>query len=314
MIVETLVHPHTIERDNLPEAVAAIGFFDGVHKGHQAVIAQAIDKAKESGKESVVVTFDPHPSVVLQKNNNPVKYITPINAKVRRLEELGVDRVYVVHFDKELAKLSPQEFIEQFIIGLHITHLVAGFDFTFGHKGAGNMKNIHEMIDNHLEVTTVTRLDYQDEKVSSTRIREQMKQGNMEEIETLLGRPYSLMGEVIHGDKRGRTIGFPTANVKVEEDYIIPKIGVYAVEIEIGNKKYFGMANIGYNPTFTDDRENKKIEVHIFDFNDDIYGETIVVDWKKYIRTEEKFSGVDELIKKMREDEVISRDFFRINK
>lgn len=311
--VQSLVYPHNLKKDNLPETVAAIGFFDGVHKGHQTVIQEAINIASESERESAVITFDPHPSVVLQKNNNQVRYITPIDDKIKQLEALGVDRVYVVRFDSQLAKLTPEEFIDEFVITLHITHLVAGFDFTFGHKGAGNMDNIQELVGNNLEVTTISRLDYQDEKISSTRIRNKLKQGNMKEVELLLGRPYSLVGEVIHGDKRGRTIGYPTANLKIENAFLLPRIGVYAVEVKIGDKQYYGMASIGYNPTFTDDRVNTKLEVHIFDFDENIYGEKIKVYWKKYIRDEEKFSGIDELVEKLKEDEEQSRKFFSIN-
>ncbi|QGH34580.1 bifunctional riboflavin kinase/FAD synthetase [Gracilibacillus salitolerans] len=313
MEVQSLVYPHDLKKDNLPDTVAAIGFFDGVHNGHQAVIQQAINIASQTGKESAVITFDPHPSVVLQKNKDQVRYITPIEEKIKRIESLGVDRLYIIRFDQALAKLTPKEFIDHFIVTLHISHLVAGFDFTFGHKGSGNMENIHEFIDNDLEVITINQLDYREEKISSTRIRNELKQGNMKTAEILLGRPYSLTGEVIHGDKRGRTIGYPTANLKIEDYYFLPRIGVYAVEVRVGEKQYYGMANLGYNPTFTDDRENTKLEVHIFDFDENIYGEKIDVYWKKYIRDEEKFSGIDELVEKLKDDEEQSREFFAIN-
>lgn len=311
--VQSLVYPHDLKRENLPDTVAAIGFFDGVHKGHQAVIQQAMNIANQSKKESAVITFDPHPSVVLQKPKEQVRYITPIDDKIKKMEASGVDRVYIIRFDQSLAKLTPKQFIDHFIVNLHISHLVAGFDFTFGHKGSGNMENIHEFTGNELEITTISRLDYQEEKISSTRIRHELKQGNMERAEILLGRPYSLTGEVIHGDKRGRTIGYPTANIKIEDYYFLPRIGVYAVEVEVGDKHYYGMANLGYNPTFTDDRENTKLEVHIFDFDENIYGEQIVVYWKKFIRDEEKFSGIDELVEKLKDDEDQSREFFAIN-
>ncbi|SFM31456.1 riboflavin kinase / FMN adenylyltransferase [Gracilibacillus orientalis] len=313
MKVQSLVYPHDFEKDNLPDTVAAIGFFDGVHKGHRAVIQQAINIASQTKKESAVITFDPHPSVVLQKKKDSVRYITPIEDKIKKIEALGVERLYIIRFDQSLAKLTPIEFINHFIVTLHITHLVAGFDFTFGHKGSGNMDNIHEFIGNELEITTIGRLDYQEDKISSTRIRNELEQGNMKTAEILLGRPYSLTGEVIHGDKRGRTIGYPTANLLIEDYYFLPRIGVYAVEVEVGDKQFYGMANLGYNPTFTDDRENTKLEVHIFDFDENIYGEKIVVYWKKYIRDEEKFSGIDELVDKLKEDEEQTRDFFTIN-
>ncbi|SHN16739.1 bifunctional riboflavin kinase/FAD synthetase [Gracilibacillus kekensis] len=313
MEVHSLVYPHQITKEKQQNTVAAIGFFDGVHLGHQAVIQQAIRIAKQSDRKAAVITFDPHPSVVLQNKQDTVRYITPIEEKIKHVESLGVDYLYIIRFDKKLAMLSPQAFIEHFIEEINITHIVAGFDFTFGHKGSGNMDNIHNLINDETEVTTVGRLDLNNKKISSTRIRKVLGQGEMEEAERLLGRPYSIAGEVIHGDKRGRTIGYPTANIKIEDYYFLPRIGVYAVQIMVGNDIYYGMANLGYNPTFSDDRENAKLEVNIFNFDANIYGENVVVYWKKYIRNEEKFSSVDELIDKIREDEVKSREFFSIN-
>ncbi|WP_058307769.1 bifunctional riboflavin kinase/FAD synthetase [Gracilibacillus massiliensis] len=313
MEVHSLVYPHHLTKEKQLNTAAAIGFFDGVHLGHQAVIERAIRIAKKTEKKSAVITFDPHPSVVLQNKQDTVRYITPIEEKIKQIESLGVDYLYIIRFDKQLANLSPKAFIEHFIEAIHITHIVAGFDFTFGHKGSGNMDNIHDLINDETEVTTVGRLDLNNEKISSTRIRKALGQGEIEEAERLLGRPYSLTGEVIHGDKRGRTIGYPTANIKIEDYYYLPRIGVYAVEILVGTSVYYGMANLGYNPTFSDDRENTKLEVHIFNFDENIYGEKVMVYWRKYIRDEEKFSGVEELIDKLTEDEVKSRQFFSIN-
>src|SRR5699024_3819441 len=233
--------------------------------------------------------------------------------KKRKIEALGVDKLYIIHFDHQLSKLSPQAFIDHFIVSLHITHLVAGFDFTFGHKGAGNMNNINCFNDGKLEDTEIDRLDYQLEKISSTRIRKVLQAGNLEETERLLGRPYSMLGEVVHGDKRGRTIGYPTANLKVDEDYLKPKIGVYAVEIKYNEQLYYGMASLGYNPTFIDTRDKIKIEVHIFDFHEEIYDEIIEIKWKKYIRDELKFSNLEGLIDALKEDERKVRQFFSLN-
>lgn len=311
MNIQTLSYPLVLDKNTFPDSVAAIGFFDGVHKGHQAVIQEAKDIAKKTNKDSAVITFDPHPSVVLQ-NKKDVDYITPLQDKIRKIENLEVDHLYIIHFNKELSKLSPQAFIDHFIVSLHITHLVAGFDFTFGHKGKGNMQNIQNYTSDELLVSTVERLDYQSEKISSTRIRSALNDGNVVESERLLGRPYSMMGEVIHGDKRGRTIGYPTANLKVMDEYFKPKIGVYAVEMEFDGKLWYGMASLGYNPTFTDERDNIKIEVHIFDFNQDIYGKIIEIKWKKYIRDELKFANAEELIEELEEDESKVRQFFSI--
>lgn len=313
MNIQTLTYPLALDenKDIFPDSAAAIGFFDGVHTGHQAVIQEAKDIAEQMNKDSAVITFDPHPSAVLQ-NKKDVQYITPLQDKINRIKDLEVDNLYIIHFNKELSTLSPQAFIDHFIISLHITHLVAGFDFTFGHKGKGNMQNIKNYTRGDVQVSTVERLDYKSEKISSTRIRKALSNGDVIESERLLGRPYSMLGEVIHGDKRGRTIGYPTANLNVRDEYVKPKIGVYAVEIECEENHWYGMASLGYNPTFTDDRQDIKIEVHIFDFNQDIYGKVINVKWKKYIRDELKFSNTEELIEELKEDERKVRQFFSI--
>lgn len=309
MDVISLHYPHTLTKQTQPESVAAIGFFDGVHIGHQTVIQKAIKIAKEKKTLASVMFFDPHPSVVLQKDKKDVQYITPLKDKILEMENLGVDRLFIVRFDKALSQLLPGEFIEQFVLRLNIVHVVAGFDFTFGHKGAGNMNNISEFLPNDIEYSVVSKQVKENKKISSTRIRECLRDGNLGEAEQLLGRPYATVGEVIHGDKRGREIGFPTANIKLTDDYILPKLGIYAVEVMVLDQLYRGMASIGYNPTFTDDKL-VRIEVNLFEFNEDIYGETITVYWKKYMRDEVKFTGVEALIEQLKEDEREARNFF----
>ncbi|GAB2563162.1 bifunctional riboflavin kinase/FAD synthetase [Gracilibacillus alcaliphilus] len=311
MEMKPLAYPHQLTKGDLPETVAAIGFFDGVHQGHQQVIQQAKEIADQTNRASAVITFDPHPSVVLQNKQEAVRYITPIEEKIEKIKELDVDILYIIRFDPSLAQLSPAHFLEHFIHTLHITHLVAGYDFTFGHKGAGNMMNIRELAGDELEVTKVDKIEHSEEKISSTRIRKALAEGDVEMVEKLLGRSYSMSGEVIHGDKRGRTIGYPTANIRINENYYLPAIGIYVVEIKVDGQIHYAMASLGYNPTFTEDRENEKLEVHIFDFDDNIYGQNVTIYWKKYLRAEEKFSGVEALIEKLQEDEQRSREFFR---
>lgn len=310
MEIKSLTYPHSLKQESLPDTVAAAGFFDGIHKGHQQVINQAKQIADQSGRASAVLTFDPHPSVVLQQKQETVRYITPIEEKIETIRGLDVDYLYIIRFDHTLSKLSPKHFLEHFVRDLHITHIVAGYDFTFGHKGAGNMQNIQELAGNDLQVTMIDRINDNDEKISSTRIKKALAQGHVGQVEQLLGRPYTMSGEVIHGDKRGRTIGYPTANIRIDENYYLPAIGIYAVEIKVDGHVHYGMASLGYNPTFTNDRENEKLEVHIFDFDDNIYGENVTIYWRKHLRDEEKFTGVDALIAKLKEDERHSRDFF----
>ncbi|MBY7143625.1 bifunctional riboflavin kinase/FAD synthetase [Virgibacillus sp. NKC19-3] len=305
-----LTYPHTLGLDELPRMVSAIGFFDGVHKGHQKVIETAVEEAKQKGMESAVITFHPHPSVVLKKGTQHVKYITPLREKKKILQGLGVDRLFIIEFNKELSSLSPQAFIDHFIIGLNIKHLVAGFDYSYGHKGQGNMGNLHEHTRGMFTYTTVDKVMLNEEKISSTHIRNLLKAGNVQGVHTLLGRPLAFYGTVVKGDHRGREIGYPTANLRINTDALLPKIGVYAVRICHNNEFYDGMASIGTNPTFTADRKDLSVEVHIFDYDNNLYGETLQIEWHKYIRDEEKFDGAATLINQMATDEKNIRAFF----
>jgi|SRR5690625_79455 len=305
-----LTYPHELKKEELPETIAAIGFFDGLHKGHQQVIMEAVNQAQEQQKESAVISFHPHPSVVLNSPKDPVQYITPINEKEELIRTMGVDRLYIITFNKELSLLSPQVFIEQFIHRLHINHLVAGFDFTFGHKGAGNMDNIHSIGNKELSTTVIKPVKHENEKVSSTRIRHQLKEGQVAEVGRLLGRPYETKGIVIEGDKRGHTLGFPTANLQIDEEKLLPKQGVYAVKVLYNGITYDGMANLGVKPTFVTDELKPQVEVYIFDFDKNIYGQELIVHWYQYIRDEKKFSGLDEIIAQLKKDEKTVRNYF----
>lgn len=308
-----LTYPHSLVLEELPDTVSAIGFFDGVHKGHQKVIKTAIDEAKRKSMESAVITFHPHPSVVLKKDTQHVKYITPIHEKKEILQKLQVDRLYIIKFNTALSLLSPQEFIDHFIIGLNIRHLVAGFDYSFGHKGKGNMNNITEYTRDLFSHTVVDKVSLDKEKISSTKIRELLKSGNAEKANILLGRILTIGGIVIKGDQRGRELGYPTANMQVNPDALLPKPGIYAVKVHYKNEVYEGMANIGTNPTFTAERKDLSVEVNIFDYNNDLYGEELIVEWHKYMRVEEKYNGAEALIKQMAEDEKDIRNYFKMN-
>ncbi|WP_186577427.1 riboflavin biosynthesis protein RibF [Aquibacillus kalidii] len=312
MEVIRLTYPHQLCRHQLPNTVAAIGFFDGIHRGHQKVIQTAHSIAKDQGKESAVITFTPHPSVVLRKDKQHASYITPLIEKQRLLEQMGIDRLYVITFNLELSKLSPQVFIDDFIIGLNITSLVAGFDFSYGHMGKGSMNTIEEHSRGKFKTTVVGKVQEDLEKISSTRIRKHLLSGNIEAANDLLGRPLKIRGVVVEGDKRGRTIGYPTANIQPADNYFFPKVGVYAVAIKVEKNRYFGMANLGYKPTFQENRELPSIEVHIFDYKEDIYGKELVIEWKKYIRDERKLSDTAELFSQLKADEKEVRSYFNV--
>ncbi|EFI83794.1 bifunctional riboflavin kinase/FAD synthetase [Listeria grayi] len=307
-----LHEPNTIQVEQEPKVIA-LGFFDGVHLGHQAVIRSAKSIADAAGIKTAVLTFDPHPSVVLSKKRNKAKYLTPIEEKARKVEAMGVDYFYVVRFTTKFSELEPKDFVQKYLLPLGAVHIVAGFDYTYGRLGAGKMADMETYAENKLQVTIVDKQEADNQKISSTAIRQAIEEGSMEEANKLLGEPYTTKGTVIHGDKRGRTIGFPTANILVEEDYLIPKLGVYAVKFKIGNETHLGMASIGYNITFKDD-QSLSIEVYILDFNREIYGEEVEIEWFQYFRPELKFSGMEGLIKQLEKDEQDTREYFQKNK
>ncbi len=313
MNVIHLKYPHQLnERESSTSYSLAIGFFDGVHKGHQAVIQSAIDKAKELNVKSAVMTFDPHPSIVLGGRKEKVFYITPLQQKNHILKELGVDTVFVVQFTSDFAKLTPNEFINYFIRELKVVHVTAGFDFSFGAFGKGNMDTMKELSNGDYGVTVVEKLTDDEEKISSTRIRKSLKDGDIEEVYHLLGRPFEVPGIVIHGDKRGRTIGFPTANIQSQEGSYIPATGVYAVRILVQDEWYDGVCNVGYKPTFKNPEDKQlSIEVHILDFEKNIYGEEVVVGWYKRIRNEQKFDGIESLKAQIEKDKQEAIRYFQ---
>lgn len=303
-----LTHPHTLV--GCPPTCMALGFFDGVHRGHQAVIEAAVQYANTHQLTSAVMTFDPHPSVVLGRGVQHVQMITPLERKVQQIEQLGVDTLYVVEFTTAFADLLPQQFVDQYIIGLNVKHVVAGFDFSYGRLGKGTMETLPFHAREQFTATTVHKLEHEAEKVSSTRIRELLANGEVDGVEALLGRTYTTSGVVVDGEKRGRTIGFPTANIELNADYIVPKPGVYAVKAVVNGVKYGAVCNVGYKPTFHKEQLKLSIEVHIFEFNASIYGDTVTIEWHKRIRDEKKFNGIDALIAQIHADKLASIDYF----
>jgi riboflavin kinase / FMN adenylyltransferase len=288
----------------------ALGYFDGVHLGHQKVILEAKKQADQKGLRSAVMTFDPHPSVVLGKNEKHVQYITPLAEKINLIEELGINYLFIVHFTAKFANLLPQEFIDQYVIDLNVKHVVAGFDFSYGRMGKGTMEILPFHSREKFTFTIVEKFTSGDEKVSSTRIRQYIKNGRTTELPELLGRFYTTAGIVVHGDKRGRTIGFPTANVDTMDEYILPPLGVYAVKIKIGEDWYEGVCNVGYKPTFNNDVLKVSVEVHIFNFEKVIYGSEVTIEWHQYLRKEQKFSGIEELVKQIEKDKQNALEYF----
>ena len=311
MEVKKLNFPNFTDNSELPPLSMALGYFDGVHLGHQQVILEAKRQAKELGLKSAVMTFDPHPSVVLGKSEQHVRYITPLSEKIHILENMGIDYVFIIHFTTEFANLLPQEFIDQYVINLNVKHVVAGFDFTYGRMGKGTMETIPFHSRGQFTFSVIPKLTKKEEKVSSTRIRKLLKEGKTAELSDLLGRNYTTAGTVIHGDKRGRTIGFPTANVDVGEEYLLPPLGVYSVRMKIDGKWYNGVCNLGIKPTFNNDAKKPSVEVHLFEFNQMIYGKEVKVEWHQYIRKEQKFSGIEELVAQIERDKQTALNYFK---
>ncbi|WP_017727358.1 bifunctional riboflavin kinase/FAD synthetase [Halalkalibacterium ligniniphilum] len=306
-----LQHPLDVKKEQSPPTVMALGYFDGVHIGHQHVIEAGKHEAVKRGIQLAVMTFHPHPKEVLRKESEQMPYITPVEDKIEQMERLGIDRLYFVKFDHAFAQLTPQQFVDQYLIGLHVVHVVAGFDFTYGQLGKGTMETLPFHARNQLTQTTVAKIEREGVKISSTKIRELLEKGEVEKIPFYLGRDYEVSGTVIHGDKRGRTIGFPTANVKPKDRYIIPKTGVYAVEFLHEGQRYEGVCNVGYKPTFYDEKEKiPSIEVHLFNFKGNLYDAFVRVRFKHYIRAEKKFTGIEALVEQIKADSHQAQAFF----
>lgn len=293
----------------------ALGYFDGVHKGHQKVIQTAKSIADEHHLKSAVMTFDPHPSVVLRKEITKMEYITPLHVKERIIEEMDIDYLFVVEFTKSFAQLLPQQFVDEYIIGLNVQHVVAGFDFTYGKLGKGTMETMPFHSREKFTQTVVEKQTDYDRKISSTLIRKVLQSGDVEYAKRLLGRPHETSGIVGHGDKRGRTIGFPTANIAMFNEYFIPPTGVYAVTVELDGRTYKGVCNVGYKPTFHKEKSGlPTVEVHIFQFDEQIYDKTVTIKWHKRLRSEQKFANVEALIKQIHQDKHDAENFFRENR
>ena len=281
-----------IAKENLG-AVIALGNFDGLHLGHQSVIGKTVALAKQSSKPAAILTFEPHPRRVFKPSLPPLRII-PFTEKAHRVKEMGIDFMRVIRFTNEFAKNSAEEFIKNIVCKqLQASHIVTGDDFVFGNNREGNSSSLREMATKYgFSYTECPPVLIDKERCSSTRIRSLLAAGNVEEIEALLGRPYSITSIVQEGDKRGRQLGFPTANLLIGRRFT-PATGVYAIKAIIDKKILNGVANLGTRPTFNGDR--LQLEAHLFDWQQDIYGKHIEVILMKYLRQEQKFSDIDEI-------------------
>lgn len=296
------------------EVIIALGFFDGVHLGHKQVIKTAKEIADKKNQKLAVMTFNQSPVTVFGKESEEsFRYLSTIDRKAELFEQLGVDYMYVVKFSDGFNKLNPQEFVDQYIVDLHVTTAVAGFDYTYGTKEIANMKTLLDYAKGRFEVVEVSKLEFNDEKVGTTSVKYDLSNNKLNEANKQLGYVYENSGIIVHGLQRGRTLGFPTANVDINDKEFIPGIGIYVTEIQVDDKWYPSMTSVGFNITF-DDIEKLTIESNILNFDRDIYGKDVKLRWHKFLRGEIKFDDVNSLIKQLNQDKINTEKYFKFYK
>lgn len=282
--------------------VLTLGMFDGAHVGHQSILKQLNTIAKEIDGESVLITFNPHPRMVLQPNCD-LKFLNTLEEKENVLRQFGLEHLIIQGFTKEFSQVTSVEFVKNFLVGqLHIDTLVIGYDHHFGKNREGNFEQLQVLSKEYgFNLIQLKAVEENDVAVSSTKIRNALIEGNINYANKALNYNYPLSGKVVHGDKIGRTLGFPTANLEVDPNKLIPKDGVYAVDVFVDNEKYLGLLSIGFRETVTNTREHR-VEVNILDFDQTIYGKTIRLEFLERLRDEKKFNSLDELIAAMNQD------------
>ncbi|TKB98553.1 bifunctional riboflavin kinase/FAD synthetase [Pedobacter cryophilus] len=338
------IYHHIKDFERLENAVVTIGTFDGVHLGHQKIITKLIEKAHQIKGESVILTFFPHPRMILHPEDHELKMINTIAEKALLLEQLGVDHLIITPFTRDFSNQNAEQYIKEILINqIGMKGIVIGYDHRFGKDRSGGLKELQQFSPVYgYQINEIPEQDIADVAISSTRIRKALSIGDVDVANELMGHPFSLSGKVIRGDQIGRTLGYPTANLFIEESYkIIPSDGIYAVEIHIPEKsnknknqvidnpfqlspsdnqksnlknhqnhncKFRGMAYIGHRPTINGMSQN--IEVNIFDFNEDIYHESIRLDFLHFIRHDIKFEGLAKLTEQLAKDKISTLNYF----
>lgn len=312
MKVIELKHPYQKDQIINEPIVLVLGYFDGVHLGHRHVISQAREIALEKKLPLVVMTFDRHPKILYNKiEPEDVRYLTLNQRKMELFVECGVDYCYMIEFSAAFGHQSPQAFADNYIAGLHAETVVAGADYTYGPKELANMETLPIHAKGRFNVVQVPELQISGHKIGSRYIIENILEGHMDIANEQLGYVFEIQGEVVHGFKRGRELGYPTANVKVDPAQLLPRIGVYISEVEVDGQWYQAMTSVGYNVTFDSPGEKKiYVETYLLDFDQMIYGKIIRVKWLKYLRDEMKFNGFEGLIQQLDADLVNTRAYF----
>jgi riboflavin kinase/FMN adenylyltransferase len=280
----------------------AIGVFDGVHRGHQAVISTSADHARETNGTPVVVTFDPHPEKVLRPEGAP-HLLTATQHKIALIRALGVEHLLIISFDKQFAATEPEDFVQQLVAhSKPLREICVGHEWSFGKKRRGNLDLLKKLGANFdFDVVGIPPVKINGAVVSSTAIRQAVEKGDLTKAAEMLGREYTILGTVTHGDNLGKKIGFPTANLSAHSEQFPPN-GVYAAEAKIDDELRRGVINLGVRPTVSEGKSERVLEIHLFDFNRDIYGFDVEVRFLKFLRPEKKFESLDALVRQIRQD------------
>lgn len=295
------------------KTLVTIGTFDGVHFGHQQILKKLVANAKKEQKKSVLLTFFPHPRMVLQKESS-LELINTIHEKSALLEKTGLDYLIIHPFSKEFSRLTALEFVRDVLVNqLNIFKLIIGYDHHFGKNREGNIEQLTEYSELYdFSVEEIPAQDIDEVSISSTKVRKALASGHLKTANKYLGYNYMLTGTVVNGKQLGGKIGFPTANIHIKETYkLIPKTGVYVVKSTIDKKVIFGMMNIGNRPTVQG--KHQTIEVHFFDFNQDLYHQNLTIEILYFLRDEQKFDSVKSLIHQLKKDEEIAREYLKNN-
>jgi riboflavin kinase / FMN adenylyltransferase len=294
--------------------VLTVGTFDGVHLGHRKIIARLHDLAKAINGESVIFTFDPHPRKIVASAETNLRLLTTLDEKIELFEQSGIDHLIIYPFTSEFAQLSYEQFVEQILVDqIHTKSLVVGYDHKFGKGRQGDFEFLKSCADRlGFQIEKLDVLLMNESNVSSTKIREAIQIGDFDTANAYLGYSFALHGTVVEGQKLGRQIQFPTANIEASDpDKIIPSYGVYAVQAKVQNKTYLGMLNIGSRPTINNNADHRSIEVHLLDFDSDIYGEHLELIFFRKLREEQKFGSLDALKEQLAKDKADTISFFQ---
>jgi riboflavin kinase/FMN adenylyltransferase len=295
-------HFRSLDGVQLQKVWLTIGSFDGVHRGHQEVIRRLVEGADNAEALAVVLTFFPHPAIILKKRQKPF-YLTTPEERARLLGRLGVDVVVTYPFTLDVAQLSALDFVRLLRSHLGLRHLCVGHDFALGRNREGDVNKLRKLGEEFdFEVDVVMPVEFENEVISSSEIRACLADGKIKLANQLLGRPYQLSGEVVAGDGRGRTIGIPTANLSIWEEKAIPKSGVYVCRVNVNGIARAAVTNIGYRPTFESQLTSPLVETHILDFEADIYGQEVKLDFIAYLREEQRFDNADALVRQIELD------------